>query len=861
MKTVGFIASVIILLPGLLYTSPVRSQDPEPIWKYARATTAAEVQNMLTDSVGNCYVTGIFRSNYFRYGNDSVAGRDASENSSAFIMKTNPTGKLIYLYSIYCTNLGDNIIPVKMQINQRGEAALIFTAEYADNCMFGSQLLVTNPSIINTIVAKITKNGRIAWTHQLVCDDTVPVLEARDLFVEEAGDVYLTGYFNGSKAHLEDHTIDGLGSANAMLFVARIGPDGSIIWFRNCPFNAEQDDASIYGTIIRNAPNNNFYIGGYYDGYRSFYFGPDSLYLSSGPDAFIAAYTKDGTSHWARSIRGDSLDIANEITVLTNGDPVLMGYSNSYTLDISGAVQTDATGLFNIYLARYDLSGNYINSAKIGIQVPSIDWYNPNAFMGRDQGDNLIVCSNFNAASVFSGAFTLTNAEAGTSDMLIARLDNTSLVPVWTNQGTATGDNRFEGVHIGSSGEVWFSGSSFNNLNVDSETIVGNTSDGSPYLVKINAEGSKEYTFWQMNTVDKQLSMNCISVDKYGNAYLAGNYWGPENVIGTVNLTPSTDEGVFLAKYSRVKDVSGLVINSDDDPVTQCNVKIYGYTYFQRSPLNDSIPVGPDGSYHFTDIPYGEYLLLAQPKADAAEVYVSTYFPSAVYWEFGEKIIVNTMSLTDDRNIIMQENVVPEGITLTEGNVSFSDNPEKTKSGIIDKGRPTKKATVVLAGNQHQKSTYEVVATTETDDNGNFAFYNIDDGSYYLWVDYPGLPVVDAYYITITGNQYVSSLDYLVNEETVTPAGFPNYSAISFNTDEQTFLIYPNPANDFIHVILRDHVIGMADIINSEGTSVMQIKLTSSSTGIDLTKLKAGNYIVRLVADNSISYTKITIIR
>jgi hypothetical protein len=860
MKTTTHILLIFLVSFGIASFLPVKSQDPTPIWKFARTTSEADMENMLTDSVGNCYMTGVFRSPYFRYGIDSVRGQDASETTSTFIMKTNPTGKLIYLLSVYSPTIDGHTNPQLIKINERGEAVLIVSAAYTDQCMFGDQLLVTNPATTNTLAAKISKNGHIAWIHQLLCADTVPTLKTRDAFLEESGDAYLTGYFYGSKAQLGDQIIDGLSSSDAMLFVARIEPNGTIAWFRNCPNNPLQDNASIYSTIIRNAPGDYFYLGGYHEGNRSFYFGPDSLFAPSGADAFMAMYTKDGNSQWVRSMKGDSLDITETIAVLSNGDPVLMGFSDSYSMNISGAIQTNATGLFNIYLARYDKSGNYLNSAKIGIDVPAIDFYNPNAYLATDHQDNLIVCSNFNSTSLFTGAVSLINSDPGTSDMMISKLENISFIPLWTAHGKGIGDNYFEGVHIAPSGDIWFSGASHNDLDVTGETVPGNASEGTPYLVKISSDGSKDYIYWQLNSLDNQLAMQKISADIYGNAYASGNYYGNANTLGSTDMSSSNAQGLFLAKYSRVENVSGFVKNSSGDPVTDTWVKIYGYTYFQHAPINDSVTVAPDGSYHFTDIPYGEYLVVAQPLTDDQPNYVATYYPSAVYWEFGEKIKVDPLSDLSDINISMQEKTPLEGITEMQGNVTYDDNVNKDISSSYDKGRPTKKATVVLTGSRQQKATYEVIATTQTDDDGNFAFNNIEDGVYYLWVDYPGLPVVNAYMVTVTGNHLISNLDYLVTEETVVPLGLPNYNALNDPEFPEPVWLYPNPAVEAIHFSIKNLSDNRVDIFNCQGVCVRQFSLSGSNNDINISSVEAGNYILRLVNGNTIKFYKIAII-
>ena len=391
------------------------------------------------------------------------------------------------------------------------------------------------------------------------------------------------------------------------------------------------------------------------------------------------------------------------------------------------------------------------------------------------------------------------------------------------------------------------------------QTVTGNAVEGTPYVARILNNGSPDYVFWQTNTTDGRVNVEKISSDNYGNSYVAGNYIGTASAIDGTNLPQPNPAGLFLGKYAYVKTISGIVRNETGDFISDGYVKLFGCTRYQRSPLNDSVSLGANGSFEFIDIPAGRYMLVAFPTGPGSEIYIPTYYPSAEYWEFTEYFEITPNSSYGPFNITIQQKSDLSGITALDGNVSENDETKSLKTSSHDKAKPSKKATVVLAGNKRQeKSTYEIVATTLTDDDGNFAFFSVDNGTYHLWVDIPGLPCEPVYVIEIDGNQYVSNLNYLVNEEVVAAEGFPEYDAIDPALDESGVMLYPNPARDNLSIILPfDN--GIADLFDSNGRYIRRYKLVRTENRIDISDISPGNYSMRIYYNHSVVFRRITI--
>ncbi len=861
MKTPGFLRYIAITGFILFHVSLTMAQNDIPIWKYLRTSSNGEILFMLSDTLGNTYLAGTFESASFRYGNDSVPGITGTQTINTFVLKIDPTGKLIWLYSANGQEMDTKIRPTEMNLSNRGELVIALTAENSSSVLFNDMTLSSDTDQITPIVAKISKTGRINWAYSLLCiTDSLPEIQVNDLFIDELGDVYTTGYFRGDTACLHDRTITGLHNDD-MLFVAKINTQGEIAWFRNCPYNTEQDNAGIRGTVIKNTPLGYFYLGGVHEGYRSFYFGGDSVYNSLAIDCFLARYLKsDGSAQWARVFRGDSLDYIDDIILTDNNHVVASGLYNSDILSISGHDHLSTNNAYNLVMVEFTETGNYLLSDYYTTQIPFYDPNRKTSYLGRDVDGNLILCSEFYGSSVFIGAYILPNSQTGTSDIMIAGINSNTFIPDWTIQGTGQGDNFIEGARIDDYGNLYLSGTSYTELTIGAEPIAENIIEGTLYLTKILSDGTSEYTYWQFNTPDGLLNIKKITGDGYGNTYVAGNFLGPSSAIDEVDLALTNTSGLFLGKYAFTKNLSGTVRNKDGDIINNGYVKIFGYTLYQRSPLNDSVFLEPDGSYEFVDLPSGNYLMVAYPTE--TETYVPTYYPSVEYWEFAEHIRITPDSDPGSYDIILQWKEEFSGITELDGNVSEEDEQKNFVKVIPDKGRPTKKASVVLAGNKRpEKSIYEIVSTTETDGEGNFAFFGIEDGDYYLWVDIPGLPCEPVYFIRVNGNQYISNLNYLVDEEVAEAEGFPEYSAIDSPFNDSEVILFPNPSNDMITLLLPLTEEAFADVFDSHGSYVLRFELKRPENRLDISELAPGNYTLRIYYNNVIVFKKFTILR
>src|ERR1051326_2300647 len=75
-------------------------------------------------------------------------------------------------------------------------------------------------------------------------------------------------------------------------------------------------------------------------------------------DIFLAKYDNSGNALWARRAGGDKLDYSYAVAVDASGNVFVSGFFQSSTIAFDGFTLTNANSLYDIFLAKYDNSGN-----------------------------------------------------------------------------------------------------------------------------------------------------------------------------------------------------------------------------------------------------------------------------------------------------------------------------------------------------------------------------------------------------------------------------------------------------------------------------------------------------------------------
>ncbi len=391
---------------------------------------------------------------------------------------------------------------------------------------------------------------------------------------------------------------------------------GELIWVKGIGGSSTDN-----GNSIAVDSSGNTYMTGAFQGTVDFDPGVGTAELTSTglADIFIAKYDPLGNYLWAKNIGGSNGDIANSIAVDSSGNTYIAG-NFQLTVDFDpgvGTAELTFAGANDIFIAKFDTSGNYLWAKNIGstgnetanniavdssgntyitgvfsntvdfdpgagtaeltstgltdIFIAKYDplgnylWAKNIGSTGNDQGTSIAVDSSGNTytTGVFTntvdfdpGVGTAELTSAGGNDIFIAKYDPLGNY-LWAKNIGGSGSDRGRSIAVDSSGNTYITGTF--SLTVDFDPSAGTaelTSAGSnnTFITKLDTNGN--YVWAKSISSSNDNAGNSIVVDSSGNIYMTGAFQGTADFdpgAGTVNLNSAAGNDIFIAKL----DASG----------------------------------------------------------------------------------------------------------------------------------------------------------------------------------------------------------------------------------------------------------------------------------------------------------------
>ena len=836
---------VSILLAAAPYvTGQVSAQEPR--WKWAKTASDAAIHSSVTDTLGNIISVGTFSDSTMIFGNITIPGTSFGESTSMFIAKYNTAGGILWVQSIYGLNSGAQVMPVKVVVNDHGRVSVLCKISNTNNLRIGKYSLPLMNGEDKMLVISLYKTGRILWFRLLEPKSMkIPMIEGGDMAMDDAGNVYCTGNFTGDTLFAGREYIAGE-DPSTFLYVARFSPLGAIDWIRTCPFESGAGYTQIYSRFITLALTG-IYIAGDYTGDRKYYFNNGTLAGDTSTSAFVAKVSYTGDFIWAKSFGGNLTDFMDGLATDNVGNAYVTGIYNSFLLTAEPFSLTNFSGAYNMFVSKIDPEGGILWLNNIDIQLTAYGSPGRNCFLKTDILGNITLVTHYMGASVLSNIFTRPNAKEGTRDLLALRLESGDGSIHWVHTGNSINDDWISSVAFDRLGSTYILGDILTDMVYDTIAFNDATGNGGFYLIKISYTGEINFGKANLNLGAGHLYGQKICADAFGNLYLQGNFSGTDNVLDDISVASVRTSGLFTSKFSYATNITGRVTNDDGTAMPSGMVKVYGFTRFQRSPLSDSAAIGANGEYLLKNIPYGRYIIYAIPDNAFNPDAVPTYFHSGTNWQDAEPILIASTEPRTGIDILLKETPQNAGTATLGGLVFEADTTHVFKSSDAVQAKPVKKANVVLVG---KTKVYEnVIAFTETDDYGNFSFYNIFDGGYTIIVDIPGMPHNSYYDVNVTGGQLIMNLDHLVGEEEI--EALYGTSAVPENKDKtEDIAVYPNPCSGtlFIHHLNAGSEELQLEILSLSGALLYKTSLNPQREVItlDVRMLQKGIYLLRI---------------
>src|ERR1700757_869675 len=290
----------------------------------------------------------------------------------------------------------------------------------------------------------------------------------------------------------------------------------------------------------------NVYLTGYFNS-PTITFGAYTLTNVGVGDVYLVKYDPSGNVLWAKSVGGPSDERSYLVRVDKSGNVLITGFFQSNTLTVGTTTLTSAGGP-EVFLIKFDPNGNILWAKSAGGSQEDLAYS-----VAMDANNNVYICGSFISPTITFGTITLNN-NSGYLNLFLAKYDANGNV-LWAK--TALGTFYYEGFSIAAdvAGNVYLTGY-FQGayITFGSTTLVNSGSGPDMYLAKYDANGN---VLWAKQATGANSDMgNSLTIDLNGNILVSGSFQTGSATFGTTTLTSAGAMDGFLAKY----DAQGNII-------------------------------------------------------------------------------------------------------------------------------------------------------------------------------------------------------------------------------------------------------------------------------------------------------------
>jgi hypothetical protein len=285
-------------------------------------------------------------------------------------------------------------------------------------------------------LTKYNSSGNKIFTKQLGV--TGADTAAYGVATDSSGNVYVTGYTTGG---LNGNTLTG----TTDLFLTKYDSSGNITF-------TKQLGVTGFSTVANSVAvdsSGNIYVTG---GTRG---GLDGNTLSGTTDFFLTKYSSSGNITFTKQL-GVALanTVANGIAIDSNGNVYVAGFT------YGGLDMNVLTGTVDLFLTKYDSSGNKIFTRQLGVAVANTEAYG----VAVDLSGNVYISGSTSGG--LDG-----NTLTGTTDFFLTKYDSSGSKTFTKELGAIGTDTVAYGIAVDSSGNIYVSGSTSGGLDGNTLTM------------------------------------------------------------------------------------------------------------------------------------------------------------------------------------------------------------------------------------------------------------------------------------------------------------------------------------------------------------------------------------------------------
>jgi hypothetical protein len=300
------------------------------------------------------------------------------------------------------------------------------------------------------------------------------------------------------------------------------------------------EETSDYGYSVSVDSNGNSYVFGYFKGIINY--GNITIISRGYTDIFVAKIDSNGSLQWIKQAGGggeSSCAFSQCIVVTSSGIYITGVFLGTATF---GSTTLNNNGYYDIFVAKLDSNGNWLWAKQAGGTDIDISYG-----IAVDSNGNSYITGNFFSSSITFGSTQITNCHLGTNDIFVAKLNSYGNW-LWAKQIGGIDFDSGNGIAVDSSNNIYITGG-FSSASISFGNItITNTNSGETdiFVAKLDSYGN-----WvaatQAGGTDID-SSESIAVDSSGNSYITGSFFSNSITFGSITLTNSGRDDIFVAK-------------------------------------------------------------------------------------------------------------------------------------------------------------------------------------------------------------------------------------------------------------------------------------------------------------------------
>jgi Tfp pilus assembly protein PilZ len=296
---------------------------------------------------GNCYVTGITRSNDFPTYNAYDSTYYNNSNNDVFITKFSTNGTLLWSTYLGASGWDDGLGIAVASDESCFVSGGTSSPDFPMRNAFDSDI----SGFSDAFVAKFTANGSLLWSTYLGGNEYD---HAGSISVAFDGDCFIAGSTTSPNFPTKE-AFDSDFNGGFDAFVAKFSTTGSLMW--SSYIGGENTD---FAGEIAATSNGDCYIAGYTtsanfptkNAYDSTYNGGQEYYNEG--DVYVSKFTTSGLLEWSTYLGGSQEDRGHGIAVTANGSCYVTGRTNSNDFPIQDAYDNTLGAVRDVFITKFD---------------------------------------------------------------------------------------------------------------------------------------------------------------------------------------------------------------------------------------------------------------------------------------------------------------------------------------------------------------------------------------------------------------------------------------------------------------------------------------------------------------------------